>query len=97
MHSACAIVCDVPHIQIRNVPPDVHARLKRRAAEDGLSLSEYLLQELTRLASLPTLEEMTERLRRRSRVPLGTPPEELVHTARDERDAELRRRVSGRR
>jgi len=31
------------HIQIRNVPEDIHRTLKSRAAKEGLSLSEYLL------------------------------------------------------
>jgi len=30
-------------IQIRNVPPELHRKLKVRAAEAGMSLSDYLL------------------------------------------------------
>jgi len=37
--------------QIRNVPESIHRRLKAGAAEAGLSLSEYLLQELRETAS----------------------------------------------
>jgi len=77
------------HIQIRNVPDDVHRTLKARAAASGMSLSEYLLGEVTRLASLPTLDEMVERLRTRPRARLSRPPEELIREARDERDREL--------
>lgn len=50
-------------IQIRNVPDDVHARLKARAAAAGMSLSEYLLAEVERYARRPTIEEITERIR----------------------------------
>lgn len=46
-------------IQIRNVPDDVHRALKARAASMGLSLSDYLNQELARLAALPRFEDMT--------------------------------------
>jgi len=60
-------------IQIRNVPDDLHRRLKARAAEQGLSLSDYLLREIGQLADRPTVEELVERLRRRkpTRVPEG--------------------------
>ena len=37
-------------IQIRNVPDDLHRRLKSRAALEGMSLSDYLLGDLTNLA-----------------------------------------------
>jgi plasmid stability protein len=46
-------------IQIRNVPDDVHRALKARAASMGLSLSDYLNQELARLAALPRFEDLT--------------------------------------
>jgi len=56
------------NIQIRNVPEAVHRRLKLRAAESGMSLSEHLLAEITRIADLPTRAEMRERLRSRTEV-----------------------------
>jgi len=49
------------HIQIRNVPEDIHRTLKARAAKEGLSLSEYLLREAVDLAERPTMAEMIER------------------------------------
>jgi plasmid stability protein len=61
-----ASIALVPNVQIRNVPEDVHARLKERAAYAGQSLNEYLLQQMREIASLPTIAEMTERLRARS-------------------------------
>ncbi len=53
------------HIQIRNVPDDVHRTLKERAAQEGVSLSDYLLREFTARARIPTPEELEERLRDR--------------------------------
>lgn len=44
-------------IQIRNVPEDLHRRLKVRAAERGESLSSYLLAEILANADKPTLAE----------------------------------------
>ena len=35
-------------LQIRDVPPDLHRKLRARAANVGQSLSEYVLDELAR-------------------------------------------------
>jgi plasmid stability protein len=58
-------------IQIRNVPDDVHKALKIRATKEGMSLSEYLLREVTKVAEKPSLEEVLERIRWRG--PIGEP------------------------
>ncbi|HUJ56090.1 MAG TPA: hypothetical protein VLW49_08905 [Gaiellaceae bacterium] len=79
----------MPHVQIRNVPPGVHSALKKRAAGKGLSLSEYLLQEVTELAGRPTLEEWTARVRRRPRVRLDRPVAEILHEERGARERDL--------
>jgi plasmid stability protein len=71
------------HIQIRNVPPDLHKKLKIRAAEEGITLSEYLLREAERVASRPTLAELTERVRRRKLTTFSTPSADLVREDRD--------------
>ncbi|MFT3874859.1 MAG: hypothetical protein QM708_00275 [Propioniciclava sp.] len=50
-------------ITIRNVPDEVHAVLITRATHSGLSLQEYLLAELTKLASTPGLADQVGRAR----------------------------------
>jgi plasmid stability protein len=70
-------------VQIRNVPPKVHATLKKRAAKKGMSLSEYLLQEVTELAERPTDEELFARIRSRSRVQLSEDPADTIRRIRD--------------
>ncbi|MCP9488548.1 MAG: hypothetical protein MSC31_01575 [Solirubrobacteraceae bacterium MAG38_C4-C5] len=50
----------MPSVQIKNVPPDVHGMLRRRAAKSGKSLQEYLLDRLTNDARRPTLDELFE-------------------------------------
>jgi len=77
------------HIQIRNVPEDVHRTLKARASKQGMSLSEFLLAEVTDLADRPTLEELTERVMKRSRVRFSVPAAELIREAREERERQL--------
>ena len=63
-------------VQIRNVPEDVHRRLKARAALRGQSLSEYALAELVRSAQRPTVEELAERVR-------GLGPADVPESAAD--------------
>jgi len=70
-------------IQIRNVPDELHRKLKARAALEGKSLSDYLLAEVRRSAERPTLAEMMERLARRSPVRTPLPPAAVVREARD--------------
>jgi plasmid stability protein len=70
-------------IQIRNVPDDVHRILKVRAAEAGMSLSDYLLRDIERNAKRPTLEEILERARRAGSV---HPNEDSATAVRAERD-----------
>ncbi len=52
-------------IQVRRVPDEVHRTLKARASQAGLTLSDYVLQELVAVTQRPTLEEMLDRLERR--------------------------------
>ncbi len=44
-------------IQVRNVPEDLHRQLKARAARQGRSLSDYVLDELRVAANRPTMGE----------------------------------------
>jgi hypothetical protein len=86
MQNACAVsyrAC-VPHVQIRNVPPKLHRKLKARAAAAGMSLSEYLLSELERGAERPTMEEWVESARSGKRYRFEKSAAELI---REERDA----------
>jgi antitoxin FitA len=73
------------HIQIRNVPPELHRRLKARAAERGLTLSEYLLREAERSVAKPTIEELTRRIEARRLPKLETHPADLIRADRESR------------
>ena len=55
-------------VRIRNVPSDLHRKLKARAALEGMSLSDYLLRELRHVVDRPTLDELRKRLARRRPV-----------------------------
>jgi antitoxin FitA len=72
-------------IQIRNVPDSLHRRLKSRAALAGMSLSDYLLQQVRDVAERPTIDELRERLARRSAVTLSVDTADAVRAERDSR------------
>ena len=70
-------------IQIRDVPSDVHASLRDHAAAAGLSLSEFMLREATKIAQRPELSEV---LRRATTKTWGVAPGVAVATLRELRD-----------
>jgi hypothetical protein len=74
----------MPSIQVKDVPPDVHAALRRRAAAAGQSLQEYLLARLTEEAREESLDEVLARAGGRAggSVPLSFAAAEL----REERE-----------
>jgi plasmid stability protein len=49
-------------LQVRHVPPDVHAILRKRAAAEGKSLQEYLLALLVGHARRPSVREVFARV-----------------------------------
>ncbi|MBI4231399.1 MAG: hypothetical protein HY608_11225 [Planctomycetes bacterium] len=72
-------------LQIRNVPDPIHRALKARAALAGMSLSDYLLAEIRRLAERPTLDELRSRLAAREPVAPYPSPADAVRRERDKR------------
>jgi antitoxin FitA len=72
-------------IQIRNVPDDLHRKLKARAALAGKSLSDYLLTKIRSMAEVPTPQEVLERLESRSRVSPKVPTARLLRDERERR------------
>jgi antitoxin FitA len=69
-------------IQIRNVPDDVHKALKIRATKEGMSLSDYLLREVTKVAGTLTVQEVVERAARRGPVELDEDPVDTIRRLR---------------
>ncbi|MHB8418485.1 MAG: FitA-like ribbon-helix-helix domain-containing protein [Myxococcales bacterium] len=70
-------------IQVRHVPEAVHRTLKARAAAEGLSLSDYILAELRRLAERPTRGEVLARIEARAPVKIRRSSADWVREARD--------------
>lgn len=73
------------HLQVRDVPDSIHRKLKARAALEGKSLSDYLLDEIRLMVSRPTMEELFEELESLEPVDLGESPEDAIRAERDAR------------
>jgi antitoxin FitA len=69
-------------IQVRNVPEELHRTLKVRAAERGMTLSDYVLSELEEIAGKPTLAEWVDRLRDRPGSDIGNLAVEIIREHR---------------
>lgn len=72
-------------VQIRNVPTELHRRLKARAAIEGMSMSGYVLRELRKALDRPTRQEILERLRAQPVRRFGRSAAEMIRAERDSR------------
>jgi len=72
-------------IQIRHVPDAIHRRLKAKAAMEGMSLSDYLRQEVVEIAARPTVSELRQRLAERSSVRTRVTPAQAIRSERENR------------
>ena len=72
-------------IQIRNVPDEIHRRLKSRAALAGMSMSDYVLQEIERTLSRPTRDEVFARIAELPPIDLDPPSAEVLREERERR------------
>lgn len=75
----------MPSIQVKDVPPETHAVLRRRAATANQSLQEYLRQRLIQEAATPTADEVLERAA--GRAGGSAPFSEAVAVLRQDRDS----------
>lgn len=86
MRTTCNIVEHMPKmIQIRNVPDYVHREVKARAAKAGMSLSDYLLKQVSQGLAAPPVEEVLARLSTRRRPELTETPAEALRAERSAR------------
>ena len=74
-------------LQVRDIPEDVRATLKARAAAAGQSLSEYVSAELAKSARRPTLAELTAHIERQGRVAFTTQVADVIRVEREARGA----------
>ena len=72
-------------IQIRHVPDAVHRALKARAAQAGMTLSDFLLGEIRKVAERPSRQELIERLAKLPPVKLRVRLADAVRAERERR------------
>lgn len=79
-------------LQLKNLPDDLHSRLRARAGEQHMTMRDYVLALLEDDLRRPSIREWATELARRG--PLG--PDlgsedvvETLHRSREERDAHL--------
>ena len=72
-------------VQVRNVPDHLHRRLKARAAEEGVTLSDLILAELRQIADRPSWRAFLAERASPARPDLDPSPAELVRADRDRR------------
>ena len=73
--------------QVKGVPEDVHAELRRRAGVRGRTVRDYLLDLIILDQQRPTREQWLERLHQLQ--PVDVSGAELVREARQEREQQL--------
>ncbi|HET8931586.1 MAG TPA: hypothetical protein VFN21_13075 [Acidimicrobiales bacterium] len=69
-------------VQIRNVPDELVAELKARAAARRQTLTDYLLDQLTELAQVPPVDDVLDRLASGPRRDLGARAVDLLDEVR---------------
>ena len=74
-------------VQVRNVPDQLHRKLKARAAERGISLSDLILAELRHVAERLSVDELAERSTQIVRENLDPAPAALLRAERDRRSS----------
>ena len=72
-------------VQIRNVPADLHRRLKARAAIEGMSMSDYVMREIRKALDRPTRQEILGRLAAQPVRRLSRRAADVIRAERDSR------------
>ncbi|MGH3813195.1 MAG: hypothetical protein ACRDUV_12160 [Pseudonocardiaceae bacterium] len=75
------------NVQVKGVPEEVHAELRRRAGARRWTVRDYLLDLIVRDQQRPTREEWLERLHQLR--PVDASGADLVREARQEREQQL--------
>jgi plasmid stability protein len=88
MLPACYGHASVSAIQVKNVPEELHAELRRRAAAEGTTVGELVLRAIRRELRAESVREWLERAAARPRPPGLT--REVVREILDEVRSERR-------
>ena len=76
-------------LQVRNLPDDIHAKLKQRAKDAGLSLSDFVAQELAALVATKSNREVVEWAKSHRGSLSSDDVVHAVRVGREERDEQI--------
>ncbi len=71
-------------VQIRSLPEATHRKLKMKAAEQGLSISDYLRRLIAEDLEKPSWDEIRERMRTLPPIELAETSAAMIRRERDE-------------
>lgn len=74
-------------IQVKHVPVELHEAVRVRAAEEGMTVSEYVLDLLRRDLAMPSQRQWVARVQ--SREPVDVQAVDVLDSVRAEREDEL--------
>jgi antitoxin FitA len=72
-------------IQLRKVPDDLHRKLKARAANEGMSMSDFITREARRAVERLSDDEILARLAAQPVVKLKISAAQIIREERDRR------------
>jgi antitoxin FitA len=78
--------CMARTLQIRDVPDQVHQAVHARAAQAGVSVSDYLRELVTEIVSHPTMAEVVERAKSLARAGGGARRADIQEAVRQGRE-----------
>jgi plasmid stability protein len=73
-------------LQIRDVPEEIHSAVRARAAEAGISVSDYLLRLVAETVSRPSMAEIVARAKQLARAGGGATRADVATAVRAGRD-----------
>jgi plasmid stability protein len=72
------------HIQIRNVPPSLHRKLKMRAVAQDMTLTDYVKRLIAHDLAFPSLTEIADEARK---LPAVKTSRSIADVVREDRDS----------
>jgi antitoxin FitA len=72
------------HVQIRNLPKDMHRKLKMRAASQDMSITDYVKRLIAHDLAYPSLHDIAEEARK---LPAVKTSRSIADVIREDRDS----------
>lgn len=75
------------NLQIKDMPEELHAGLRLRAAARGISQRDFVLGLIRRELAMPTWDEWESMRTQREHTELSVPAADIIRAGREEREA----------